>query len=281
MKYKTKEWYETMQKTNFHLNLRVSKKAEVFSEDYFKKLYKSEEEAWLRLQEDVSKVQFEDIFPEDFQFEYVDDCPVEPSEFEEAKKKYFEMRERMYLNFINRPAFDYEQEKKNFKKILKHKVMHLKRNLPNEILQKIADIRVLALDRVSADIKKEITAYCKANRKAVDSASNEYWKEYKKRFKNGEPAFAEKFNFHDCTVISCRKKGKDIVLTLDNSGGFTNIKQVIFKNCLILKQDKSLHGAWWLYNEIYKTSEGFEIHILLQKNELIDFIVSVTDVEYK
>lgn len=47
MKYMSKEWYETMQKTDFHLLLRVSKKAGMFSEDYFKKLYKSEEKARL------------------------------------------------------------------------------------------------------------------------------------------------------------------------------------------------------------------------------------------
>lgn len=280
MKYLTKERYETMHKSSFHLNLRVSQKAEVFSEDYFRKLYKREEKAWLRLQEDVSKVQVEDIFPEDFQVAYVDGYPLEPSEIERVKKEYLELRERMLVNYLNRPAFDYEQEKKNFKKALQLNVIHLKRNLPVEIQQKIADIRVLALNRVSADIKKELTAYCKANRKAVESAVKAYWKEYKKRFRNGEPAFAEKFNFHDCTVISCRKKGNDTVITLD-SGGYTNIKQVIFKNCLIIKQDTSLRGAWWLYNEIYKTGEGFEIHILLQKKELIDFIVSVTDVEYK
>jgi len=280
MKYMTKEWYETMQNTNFHLLLRVSKKAEVFSEDYFKKLYKSEEKAWLRLQEDVSKVKFEDICPDKFQAED-DGRLLEPSEFEEAKKEYFEMREKARLNFVKIPAFDPEQEKKNFNQALQHNVKNLERNLPDEILQKIADIRVLALNRASADIKKEITAYCKANEKAVESATKAYWKEYKKNFRDGEPAFTEKFNFHDCKVISCRKKGKDVILTLDNSGGFTTVSQIIFKNCSILKQDKPLHGVWWLYDEIYKTNGGYEIHVLLQKNELIDFIATVIDVEYR
>jgi len=277
----TKEWYETMQNTSFHLPLRVSKKAGMFSEDYFKKLYKSEEKAWLRLREDISKVQFEDIYPDEFQAEYADGRPLEPSEFEEDKKEYFEMREKARLNFVNTPAFDPEQEKKNFKQALQHNVKHLERNLPGEILQEIADIRVLALNHASADIKKEITAYCKENEKAVESATNAYGNEYKNSFKNGKLAFAENFNFHDCKVISCRNKGKDTVLILDNSGGFTTISQIIFKNCSILKQDIHLHGAWWLYDEIYKTDDGYEIHVLLKKNELIDFIVTVTDVEYK
>lgn len=64
MKYMTKEWYETMKKMHFHLLLRVSKEAGMFSEGYFKKLYKCEEKAWLKLWGNVSKVQFEDIYPE-------------------------------------------------------------------------------------------------------------------------------------------------------------------------------------------------------------------------
>ncbi|MHC1694943.1 MAG: DUF4085 family protein [Eubacteriales bacterium] len=280
MKYMTKEWYETMQKTSFHLLLKVSKKAEVLSEDYFKRLYKSEEKACLKLQEDVSNVKFEDIYPDEFQADYADGRPLEPAEFEEAKKEYFRMREQACLSFANKPAFNTENEKKRFKQSFRYNIKHLERNLPNEILQKIADIRVLALNHASADIKKEITAYCKANEKAVESATKLYWNEYKKNFRSGELAFTENFSFHDCKVISCRKKGKDIVLILDNSGGFTAINQIILKNCMILKQYTPLHGAWWLYDKIYKTNDGYEIHILLQKNELVDFIVIVTDVEY-
>lgn len=279
--YMTKAWYKTMQNTSFHLLLRVSKKAKVFSEDYFKKLYKSEEKAWLRLQEDVSKVKFEDIYLDEFQAEDADGRPLEPVEFEETKREYFKMREQACLNFSDTPAFDPEQEKKNFKRVFRYNFKHLKENLPDAILQKIADIRVLALNCASSDIKKEITTYCKTNKKAIELATKAYWNEYKKNFKSGEPAFAGNFNFHDCKVISCRKKGKDVILTLDNSGGFITISRIIFKNCSILKQDKPLHGAWWLYDEIYKTNGGYEIHVLLQKNELIDFIVIVTDVEYK
>jgi len=277
----TKEWYETMQKTSFHLLLKVSKKAETFSEDYFKKLYKSEEKAWLQLHEDASKVKFEDIFPEEFHFVNIDGTPLDSSEYEEAKRKYFEMREQARLNFMNIPAFDPEREKENFKQTFLINVERLKKSLPDKILQKVADIRVLALNRASANVKKEITAYCKANKKAAEKAMKTYWKEYKKNFKDNEPAFTEKFNFHDCKIISCRKRGNDVVITLDNSGGFTDVKQIIFKNCSILKQDAPLHGAIWLYDEIYKSGSGYEIHVLLLKKKLIDFIVTTADVKYK
>jgi hypothetical protein len=266
MKYMTKEWYETMQKAGYHLPLKVSKCAEVFSSYYFKKLYKSEEKAWLRLQKDF--------------FEYAKGSPLEQEEIEEVKKESFEMQEQARLNFEIIPPFDPEQEKKNFKKEFRHNVKHLKRNLPDEILQKIADIRVLALNRASTDIKKEIATYCKTNERAVESAIKAYWKDYRKSFPNGEPAFAETFKLHDSTVISCRKKGKDIVLKIE-TGGFTSFSQITIKNSTILKQDTQLHGAWWLYDEIYRTNDGYEIHVLLHKNELIDFIFTATDVEFK
>ena len=50
MKYLTKEWYDTMQKTGLHLLLKVSKKAEVFSEEFFRELYEREENKWLNLE---------------------------------------------------------------------------------------------------------------------------------------------------------------------------------------------------------------------------------------
>ncbi|NMO94934.1 DUF4085 family protein [Paenibacillus lemnae] len=242
----TKEWYETMQKTDLHLLLKVSKKAEVFSEEYFQKLYNSEEKVWLQLQEDVSKVEFEDVVPDEVQ-----------------------------------AVFDPEQEKKNFKQVLQHNVRHLTKSLPDDILHQVADIRVLALNRASADVKKQITAYCKANKQTVQSTAAAYWKEYKNNFKKGEPSFAEQFHFHDCKVVSSRRKGKDLVLTLDHSGGFTAISEITFKNCSILKQDTPLHGAWWLYDEIYTTKDGYEIHVLLQKKQLIDFVMTVSDVMFK
>lgn len=160
-----------------------------------------------------------------------------------------------------------------------HRIKRLKKDLPDNILQKIADIRVLALDRACADIKKDITAYCEANKKAVESAMNEYRKENNKSFNGVRPAFADNLDFHDCKVVSCRKNGKSTILSLDNSGGFTTISKIIFKDCSILKQDAPLHGAWWLYEEIYKAEYGYEIHVLLKRAKLIDFIITATDVE--
>ena len=226
MKYFTKEWYEAMQNTDYHRDLKVSKKAESFSEEYFKKLYKKEETTWLKERKDETK--------------------------------------------------------ENFKELFRFKIKDLKSNLPNEIIQKVADIRVLALKYVSSDIRREIVKFSIANYEILESAQKGYSDENpRKLFTPEEINFFEN-SFHDCIVKSCRKKGKNLIISLDNSGGFTGIDHVILKNYTVLKQDKRLHGSWWLYNEIYKTDTGYEIHVLLQSGgRLIDFIISTTAVEYK
>jgi len=281
MKYMTKEWYETMQKTSFHLLLKVSKNAESFSEDYFRDLYKHEEKKWIELQKEVSEVKFEDIYPEVFHATYPDGTPLEESLFEEARKSYFEQREQARLDFNNRPEFNVGEEKKRFKQSFRSNVKHLKRSFPESILVKVADIRVLALGYASREVKQEISQFCKQNEKSIHSAMAAYQKQYRKQFKTEVPAFAEELNLHDCKVLSCRRTGNDVVMSLDNSGGFTNISTIRMKNCDVIKQDAPLHGAWCLYEEIYKSGERFEIHFLLDKNKLIDYIIIADNLEYQ
>ena len=281
MKYATKEWYERMQKTSLHFSLKTSKRALTFSEDYYRELYTIEEASFLKQQEKFSQVKFEDVYPEEFPVEDYDVDPLNPGELEKAKKQYMEMREKARVNYENRPPFDRDAEIKNFRLFQKNKIQRLTKDLPRSVLDKVADLRVLALDRCTKEVKREITAYCHSNERAGHLATAAYAKAYKKTFKKGEPLFAEQFYFHDCSVVSCRTKGKDRVLSLDNSGGFTQINKIIFKNCQVLKQDRSLSKAWWLYDEVYKTDQGYEIHVLLENKGLIDFIVSVTDVEYR
>ena len=286
MKYFTKDWYETMQKTDYALLLKVTKEAETFSEDYFEKLYKSKEKEFLKIQKEASEISFEDVYPEEFPeelfFEEVEGFPpYTEAEKKEIQEQYYKDREQARLNYENLPPFDIEQARKNFRAGYKCNLKKLKENLPQDILTKVADIRVLALDYSSAQVKKEIAQYCKNNKKTVEKASKDYWKEYKKQFKSTPPTFAEEFNLHDCIVLSCRKKGKDIILSLDNSGGFTNIKEIRFKNCNVIKQDAPLHGAWCLYDELYKSGNRYEIHQLLYRNKPFEYIVSTDNVIFK
>lgn len=43
--------------------------------------------------------------------------------------------------------------------------------------------------------------------------------------------------------------------------------------------DKSPEQAWWLYDEIYRTEKGYEVHVLLDQGGLCELTVECRDVE--
>lgn len=282
MKYMTKECYDTMQRTGYHFGLRSSKQAEFFSEAYFKKLYKRAQVKWLKEAKACYEVNLAEVLPEEFCFMPVDGRHLTEAEQEEAQRIYAQFREKARAAYENRAPFDPKQVKKDFKKNYRRKMKELKENLPEEILSQVADIRVLALGRASAEVKKAISQYCEKNYKAVRSAGKKYRREYERQFKEKEPDFARKLCLHDRSVESCRKKGKDLLLTLEDRGDPTEVRRIRMKNCKVLKQDAPLKGARGLYEEIFKSGSGFEIHFLMEKNwKLIDFIVLVDDLEFE
>ena len=100
----------------------------------------------------------------------------------------------------------------------------------------------------------------------------------KREFGDEMPEFTKE-SFHDCEITALEKDGGDIVIRF-NTGGFTDCKGVIFKNAEIVEQDGELEGAYWLYDEIYKAENGFEIHALLTGEDLKYFTVRCEDTEF-
>lgn len=253
MRYITKEIYELMQQTDFHILLRVNKRAETFDEEFYRKLYAKKLNEQLMSDLEESELKFEDIFDE---FDFKDKAA-----YERARKEY------------EPPEFNESGSKHSFFAIHLMNIKRLKNSLPNEILEKVADIRVLAFDVASAEVKKLIAAFCKENERKVENAFRALQKAEEREFGNEEedmPEFCSE-SLHDCEVLSCRKSGKDLVLDLDCSGGFANIARVIFKNAEIIEREGRLNGAVWLYDEICKCERGLEIHALLR---------GVTDLKY-
>lgn len=69
---------------------------------------------------------------------------------------------------------------------------------------------------------------------------------------------------------------------LDNNSGFTDIEKVVFKNYNIIKQNSILENSWWLYDEIYKVNDKYELQVLLQnKNrDFIEIIILAENIEF-
>lgn len=252
MKYFTKEWYERNQKTCFHLPLEEEKQAEVCSEEYFQQLYNTELNRWLDLQEEVASItEATETGNREDPNEYV------PFNREKAIKQFHE-------------SFLYNQA-------------CLRKELPEAIVNEIADIRVLALNKATRSVIDAVTKFCEDNERYVAATSEDYRRYFKEASISFDNEMVENFGFHDCTIIKSVQNGKSLTLLLDISGGFTNIDEVTFENYNIIKQDGLLEDSWWLYEEVYKVNDKYEFHVLLQNSKmgLIDFIISADQVSFK
>lgn len=248
MNYFTKEWYELCQKTSFHLLLEEDEQAETFSEEYFQQVYNSELTSWIDLQEEIASIMENDL---------ANTNEIEPFNRQQVIEQFHE-------------GFIYNQE-------------HLKKGLPETLINQIADLRVFALNKATSKVINAVTEFCAHNESVVSATSDNYRKYYKDASRSFEKEIDEHFRFHDCTITKSVQHDKSLTLYLDNSGGFTNIDEVTFENFNILKQDGLLENAWWLYEEIYKVNDKYEFHVLLQNREmeLVDFIICADQVSFK
>lgn len=240
MKYLTKEWFLTSQNTTLHESLIPSEEAAVFSEEYFKRLYR------------------------------------------DSEQKYIDMERRIY----GADAVDVEGEMLKFQDRYQYELDHLKYRYPSEILEKVADLRVLALEHATPNIIAKIKNYCRLNEAFVASASEADHKEFLRNWQNREPDFFEYIEFHDYRIISLQKEANDIVISLKHNPAAPTTT-CRFKNAVVLKNDGNLDSAIWLYTEVYPIDRGYEIHILLMTmngdlrtiDSYSDLIIQCSDVE--
>lgn len=274
MKYFTKEYQNSMGKTNIHLLMRATKKAENFDQQYYEDLYEKELKNFLEEQKEICEMDEEDLFDESDwdEISVMDEKGnmvnvkefMSEEEVEELRQSILEDEKEASENF---EIEEYDEEKltKQFKEGHLDTIEYLKRNLPKDILDDVADIRVLALDRATRKIKKRIEKYCKENEKIVEQIDKKYY-QYFKTIENKIPAnIIENYEFHDCEILSIEKVGDDIIFNLDNSGGFTDINKIIYTNGEFLENNWQ-EDSYWIYDEIYLTDEGYEFHIGISSN---------------
>lgn len=249
MKYFTKEWYKLCQKISFHLPLQEEEQAEIFSEEYFQQLY---------------NIKLNDLL-----------------DLEEQFASYIVKSDTVDGDYIEHKPFDRAKAAAQFYNQNIYKQKYVKKALPQNILNEIADIRVFVLDKATPKVIDAVTEFCKQNKKSVDKTIEEYRKYYKEALKSFDKNMVENIRFHDCKIVKSKDKDNTLTLLLDNTGGFTDINEVVFENYNIIKQDGLLENSWWLYNEIYKVNDKCELHVLLYNNmDLIEFIISFEHIAF-
>ena len=230
MRYLTKEWYHTMTDSGLGIQLGADDRAAVFSEEFFQSLWEKKCNDMLAVREDVC-------------YEY--DMPWD----EEDERRYFEE--------------NYRREEEIFRT-----------RTPAKILSKVADIRVLALGLCTEEVYRDFEQYRALCEKQTEKTMDEAWE--LQRTQGLDKVWTGGHSLHDSHVQSVKREGEDLVIEFDGEKAlklheeleeeeflFPEIRAIRFRDAEILKQEEPLENAWWLYDEIWKSERGYEIHALL------------------
>ncbi len=282
VRYLTKEWYELCQQRSLEFGLRAHRGADVHDEALYRRLYKRKEKAFLKEQREMYDVDPRYLLAHDGAEMIRVDQYFSGEEIADEDKLIYHMPEeekvqihKRIAEYDARPAFDEVACKQEFQQRQEWGLEIHAERLPGEILQQIADLRVFTLGYCTKDMLRQLKELSIENVRKTDQISQEY-----RQAQQAEPLPEElrnHFHFHDCTVTEMLS-GDDLVIRLDTQGGFTQLNKITFVAPDIIKQDEGIVGKFWLYNELYRTDDGYEAHVLLDGKEMAEFIVRCRDI---
>jgi len=242
---------------SFGEKLCEESEAILFSEEYFQKTYARKLEEYLQISRDLSAA------------------------FAQAMQKVYEM------------PFDEEEHTQNFRTLYESRLAGFIRTWPEELLAKVADVRVLGLFVAAPEVKmmmaelEEVEREKGRERHARREENAEvYHKQYRELLWKNPGTFLNDFDFHDVGIQKLYWQGEDLVLELGGGSWHTQIKQVVFEKAEVETMEEGLAGACWLYEEVYEHAKGFEIHVLAhnsncEENEgLAELVLYAKDVRY-
>ena len=199
--------------------------------------------------------------------------------WEEKLSEWLELRREVCDVFGE--TFDEAGERLHFQESQERELELLRTRVPGGILEKVADIRLMALGVCTEEVFAEMKAYREWCRKWTEKTQDEAWN---MRCSQGlDKAWIGEHSLHDSVVLSLRREGEDLLIDFerDEDATWPEIKAVRFRDAEILKQEQPLEKAWWLYDEIWRTEEGdYEIHALLwRENEVFELTIRCRETE--
>ena len=241
-------------------NVRASRKAEVFSEAYFRSLYSRKLRSRLKRMWKFSMEAFELEWPAEFT--RLPEEFASAAEYEAARTEYMEKRREALDDWQPEP-WDEDAERADFEQAYQLEMQHLSKTLPPEILNKVADIRVLALGMAAPDVKRDILALCAANERREEEWLRELQAHHGRLCEKYPGSFIERLYMHDAVFAGMRWQGGNLVLDMDGSGCLRETgSRAVFLDCEILKMQQDLIGSEWLYQEVHEAGGRFVVHVL-------------------
>jgi len=282
MKYRTKEWYETCERTGLHFGLRVHRGAYELDEALFLRLYKRKEKAHVNVEREIYNIDPRSMLKHDGTvLVRADQFFSEEAVAEEDKMIYHmppEQRahiEKLIAEYDVRPPFDEGKCKEEYKEMMEWSVQSQKERLPQNIVEQIADIRLFTLGYCTREILLQLKKQSAENTREMDRVSKEYREAILAQDIPDE--IRSRVQFHDCTVTELLT-GEEAVIRFDTSGGFTNMNKLTLIAPEIIKREGEIVGSYWLYQELYRIDNGYELHVLFYGEDMPELIVRCEDI---
>ena len=259
MRYFTREWYEGIQEDAMISEVRGDRRAAAFSEELFQSLYDQKRREWLEEMQEMKAAIFDENCPEEF--------PASPMMFSSPEvyareREEYLMERAVAWKEIEAESFE-EDANADFADWYQDELHHIREDYPKEILDGVADVRVLALGVASPEIKKRIDRFVQEMERREQAPFRSYARHKKELLRKYPGSFIEAFGFHDAVVKRVEQCGRELVLDLMRDYEDAERVRLRFLDCEIVRMDDGLEGADWLYEEIYEgASGGWEIHVL-------------------
>lgn len=302
MKYFTKAWYKLMQGMDYTLCMR-----QIDDKDYtdaeIEALYKRRLAADIRrdraaYNEPPSRIEIDfDEFDLDDFVEFDGNRLIRPTSMDEVKRKYEEEYLREKEAFESRPPFDPAETVKMFERMYAGGLEHGHSNFPDWIRDEV-DIRLIALGYLPKSVYARLKVEQKRNRAEFNKIERAAQKALSKEAEKIPDELRKHFGFHDGDIFSLKNYGDDLIMTIKQDCAVfeneTPYVRVTFIGGKIIERDDNIkfdhrkieydgteYDAYcqWLYEELYKTPDGYEAHMLLAEGDLGYLTIECRDIK--
>lgn len=195
-----------------------------------------------------------------------------------AQKLEAWLREQEEVCEILSEPYDEEQERRSFDECVARELELYRTRTPARILSRVADPRLLALGFSTDEIRRDFEAFRQQCERRTEETTAAAWKAQKAA--GLDKVWTGERSLHDSVIESVRWEGEDLILEFERDEvEWPEIKAIRFHDARILVQEKAPENAWWLYDEIYRSERGYEIHVLLWDSDLFELTVDCADAE--
>lgn len=164
-------------------------------------------------------------------------------------------------------AYDEAAERQSFAEFHSRELEEFQNRTPEKILHKVADIRVLALGLCTEEVYRDFEDYRALCQKWTEMTMEEAWNMCVSQ--GLDQIWTGEHSLHDSLVLTMKREGEDLVIEFEYDADATwpEIKAARFRDAEVLKQEGPVENAWWLYDEIWKSDRGYEVHALLWRED--------------